>query len=46
MVMLQLARAWEFIRHSNTPEAALKFSRIRDAYKIEEGEIMSVIEAW
>jgi superfamily II DNA or RNA helicase len=46
MIVVQLARAWEFIRCSNTPEAKLVFRDVRDSYGIKEEEILEILEAW
>jgi superfamily II DNA or RNA helicase len=46
LVMTQLARAWEFINSSESPEEKIKFNQIRNAYNIMSEELDEIISEW
>ncbi|HUS49054.1 MAG TPA: DEAD/DEAH box helicase family protein [Candidatus Paceibacterota bacterium] len=43
MIITHLARAWEFIEYSETPEARLAFQNIMDSYGISDSELEEII---
>ena len=46
LVYVQLLRAWEFIKCSETPEAKIKLENLKKSYNISDIELNKIVEEW